>query len=212
MRPTSILLFFICLVFAISSYANTDIHKKEATALCNVYKPDNWKEFLTTHQPEEVYKELGNRISKTVITNEFRNIFKNYLDNNATDFHSTVTKQVSKLIGEKWECKYFDDFYKPQVQRKEIQLELKNISIVKTVNHGKEVIISVDSRGNFYVNDNALKNNNRNTLISAIKLTTSENKPKLVIRSDANAPHNTFITILDAAHSLGITNISIETY
>lgn len=229
-----LLTFLIGVVFIYPAAAmDTAIYKKEAAALCEVYKPAIWQEFIKNHKPEEILGELRNRLNQAVSTEEFRIIVKKQVgEEGSAGSSSAIAEEVSQLIGEKWNCAYFDAFYqvsevctvigeksyckpvdanaKPRL-RKEIQLLLKGIAEVSPLQNGEEVIVGVDTDGNLYVNANPLKNKEMSTLIQAIKLLTKVKKPKIVIRADSRAPYVAFVTIFEAAKSLGITKLSIET-
>ncbi len=222
----------VVLIYPVAAM-DTVLYKKEAAALCEVYKPAIWQEFIKNHKPEEMLGELRTRLNQAVATEEFRVIVKKHFgEEGSTGGSSAVAQEVSQLFGEKWDCAYFNAFYqvsevctvigeksyckpvdantKPRL-RKEIQLSLKGIAEVSPLQNGEEVIVGVDTDGNLYVDANPLKNKEMSTLIQAIKLITKIKKPKIVIRADSRAPYAAFVTIFEAAKLLGITKLSIET-
>ena len=115
------LLLIIFVIPACSS--NVESYKKDAMSLCEVYNPENWKEYIKVNGTENIYSEIGVRTREAIRTEEFRNIFSKFLDERQTNFHDFIHGQVSELIGEEWQCAYFDNFETP-LKRKEIQLSL----------------------------------------------------------------------------------------
>jgi biopolymer transport protein ExbD len=187
----------------------SNIHTQEAAAFCEIYNPQNWKDFPENASLEEFNDELAKRISAIVVTEEFRKIFKLFNDERHPNFYHSVKQQISELVGQEWDCLYFRNFYiKP---RKEIQISIDGISEVAPLEKGKEVVVSIDSDGKLYVDSNPLVNSNANTLVKAIQITATTDKPKIVVRVDSGAPHQAFITVIDAANQLGINKLSIET-
>jgi len=235
MRLTRLLTFLFSLFCTYPVVAmDTAIYKKEVAALCDIYKPAIWQEFLKTHQPEEIVGELRNRTNQAVSTEEFRRIVKKlFAVEQSASRYVIIVQEINQLIGEEWDCAYFDAFYqvteeckvigeksyctsvdaaaKPRL-RKEIQITLKGIAEVSPVPNGEEVMVGIDTEGNLYVNASPLKNKEMSTLVQAIQFITKVKKPKIVIRADSHAPHAAFITIIEAAKSLGITKLSIETH
>lgn len=206
-------LFVIVIIFIFSAhpiFSKTNDFTKDAEALCEVYNPDNWRDYVEQHTSTEVYKELGIRINKAIVSDEFRDIFRKFLKEKHADFHHSISRQVSDLIGKPWQCNHFDSFYQVKY-RKEIQLVLKGATKVQPLPLGEEIHIMVDKKGNFYVNNKLLKSQSSADLSRAIQLTASVKKPKIVIQSDALAPYQSLISIVDAARMLGISEISLET-
>lgn len=210
MNKYKLVFFVILFTFSYSACsANIDSYKKDAAALCEVYNPKNWQDYVKSHGANDIYQELGVRTREAIKTDEFREIFKKFVDERQPDFHGYLHKQVSQLIGEAWQCGYFDEFDKP-AKRKEIQLTVKGVKEVVPAGDGGEIIITIDAAGKYYVNELPLINNEEGTLNQAIKLTAKNTKPKIVIRADAKAPSSMFASIIYVANSLGLKSVSIE--
>ena len=78
------------------------------------------------------------------------------------------------------------------------------------------VVITVDNRGEYAVNDRLLVNSNKRTLVRALREVTAPLGVPLaelpvVIRADANATHQAVIRAMDAAGSIGLVQVSITT-
>ena len=72
--------------------------------------------------------------------------------------------------------------------------------------------ITIDVTGNYFLNGKQVTNTRFNTLKRAIQQTIG-NKTDLpvIIRADANTPHQAVISALDAARQLGLLQISLAT-
>ncbi|MEM7100355.1 MAG: biopolymer transporter ExbD [Pseudomonadota bacterium] len=78
------------------------------------------------------------------------------------------------------------------------------------------VVITVDNRGEYAVNDRLLVNSNKRTLVRALREVTEPlgvplNELPVVIRADANATHQAVIRAMDAAGTIGLVQVSITT-
>lgn len=74
------------------------------------------------------------------------------------------------------------------------------------------VYISVSSAGEYSVNSRALVKNDANTLSLAMENLNIKNKSTpVVIAADANASHQSVVTVMDVASRLGFSKVSIAT-
>lgn len=72
--------------------------------------------------------------------------------------------------------------------------------------------VVIDSDGRYFVNGQELRNRRPETLKHAMKEVSRGKKDKpLVIRADANTPHQFVVTALDIAAQLGLVRVSIAT-
>ena len=83
------------------------------------------------------------------------------------------------------------------------------------VETGKEPLkVQVDARGHFFVNGKRTVNDAPATLVKAMKQVISVRKDApqgLVIFADGRARHQSVVTVMDAARSLGIVKVSMAT-
>jgi biopolymer transport protein ExbD len=90
-------------------------------------------------------------------------------------------------------------------------------SSAKTTQQQKEpLILSIDVKGNYFLNDRQLVNRQLDTLKQALQKTIGQDKKDykdvaLVLRADANTPHQSVVRAMDAASQLGLTRLSIAT-
>lgn len=75
----------------------------------------------------------------------------------------------------------------------------------------KAIQVSVDRDGNYFVNSKPLVNNQRETLLKALKESAPDTNIPLVITGDAQAPHQAVVTVMDVAGQLGFNKIEITT-
>ncbi len=76
------------------------------------------------------------------------------------------------------------------------------------------LILSIDAKGNYFLNDRQIINQSIDTLKQAILKTIAGAPVKdisLVLRADANTPHQSVVRAMDAASQLGLTKLSIAT-
>jgi biopolymer transport protein ExbD len=74
------------------------------------------------------------------------------------------------------------------------------------------VVLSIDAKGNYFINDRQLVNTTLDTLKIALQKTVADKKDvSLVLRADANTPHQSVVRAMDAASQLGLTRLSIAT-
>ena len=71
-----------------------------------------------------------------------------------------------------------------------------------------EVILSVAANGDYYVNQKKLVGNSLEDLTQAVLDQAREKRTlKLLINADANTPHQSVMTALEAASRAGISNV-----
>jgi biopolymer transport protein ExbD len=74
------------------------------------------------------------------------------------------------------------------------------------------LVLSIDARGNYFVDQRQVVNTSLETLKAAIQKTLGDRKDVTVLlRADANTPHQAVVRAMDAAAQLGLTHISIAT-
>ncbi len=74
------------------------------------------------------------------------------------------------------------------------------------------VVISIDVKGNYFINDRQVVNTQLETLKIALQKTLADKKDvSLVLRADAKTPHQSVVRAMDAASQLGLTRLSIAT-
>ncbi len=74
------------------------------------------------------------------------------------------------------------------------------------------VVLSIDAKGRYYINDRQVVNTQLNTLKAALQKTIGVNPDMtLLLRADGRTPHQSVVRAMDAASQLGITKLSIAT-
>lgn len=72
--------------------------------------------------------------------------------------------------------------------------------------------ISIDGKGQYFINDQQLLNTNPDTLRSAMaRAAASMKDPLIVIHADGKAPHEAVVRVMDSARRLGLSNLSFAT-
>ena len=93
-----------------------------------------------------------------------------------------------------------------------LKVELPEASAKQTQQQQQSIVLSIDAKGNYFINDRQLVNTRLETLKTALQKTLADEKDvPLVLRADANTPHQAVVRAMDAASQLGLTRLSIAT-
>lgn len=96
-----------------------------------------------------------------------------------------------------------------------LKVALPESSTKTTQSQDVPLVLSIDAKGNYYINNRQVINKSLKTLKQALQKTIgSESAIKdtsLVLRADANTPHQSVVRAMDAASQLGLTKLSIAT-
>ena len=97
-----------------------------------------------------------------------------------------------------------------------LKVSLPEASTKATQQQNDPLVLSIDAKGNYFLNERQIVNQQLGTLKQAILKTLSETNANiedvsLVLRADANTPHQSVVRAMDAASQLGLTKLSIAT-
>lgn len=101
-----------------------------------------------------------------------------------------------------------------------LKVSLPESSAKLSQQQSNPLILSIDARGNYFLNDRQLVNQQLDTLKQALRKTIEQNYSgnkidykdvALVLRADANTPHQSVVRAMDAASQLGLSKLSIAT-
>jgi biopolymer transport protein ExbD len=97
-----------------------------------------------------------------------------------------------------------------------LKVSLPESSAKTTQQKDEPMILSIDAKGNYFLNDRQIINQQLDTLKQALQKVIAEknqdyNDVSLVLRADANTPHQSVVRAMDAASQLGMTRLSIAT-
>ena len=93
-----------------------------------------------------------------------------------------------------------------------LKVELPEASAKASQKQEESVVLSIDAKGNYFINDRQVVNTTLETLKTALQKTVADNKDvSLVLRADAKTPHQSVVRAMDAASQLGLTRLSIAT-
>lgn len=94
----------------------------------------------------------------------------------------------------------------------EIQIELPEASNEPVERNPKLIELVIDIDGNYFLNEKAVANKRLKTLKRALQEVSAKNYDlPLLIRADANTPHQAVVTAMDASSQLGFSKLSIAT-
>ena len=76
----------------------------------------------------------------------------------------------------------------------------------------ESIVLAIDAKGQYYINDKQLVNTTIKTLKQALIKTMNDNKEiPVILRADGKTPHQAVVTAMDAAAQVGLTHLSIAT-
>lgn len=94
----------------------------------------------------------------------------------------------------------------------ELRIDLPEASTETKPGEEKQLEITINADGEFYVNGKGVVNTQQKTLMTAIlKELDGDKEMPVSLRADAKTSHQSFITALDALSKLGLTRLSIAT-
>ena len=74
------------------------------------------------------------------------------------------------------------------------------------------IVLSIDSKGKYYINDRQVVNEQLDTLKRALEKTVGDRtNVTLLLRADGRTEHQSVVRAMDAAAQLGLTKLSIAT-
>ncbi len=93
-----------------------------------------------------------------------------------------------------------------------LKIDLPEASAQATPQSDKKIVIGIDVKGRYYINDRQLVNTQLKTLkIALLKIAGDDKTIPIVLRADAKTPHQSVVTAMDAASQVGLTRLSIST-
>ncbi len=93
-----------------------------------------------------------------------------------------------------------------------LKVSLPESSEKATQQQSDPLVLSIDAKGNYFINGRQVVNQSLDTLKQALQKVIGENTDMaLVLRADANTPHKAVVRAMDAASQLGLTKLSIAT-
>ena len=93
-----------------------------------------------------------------------------------------------------------------------LKIDLPEASAQATAQPDKKIVIGIDVKGRYFINDRQLVNTQLKTLKLALLKMAGDNKDiPIVLRADAKTPHQSVVTAMDAASQVGLTRLSIST-
>lgn len=98
------------------------------------------------------------------------------------------------------------------VQDAQLRIQLPQAGTATATRAADPLIITVTAQGSYRVNEQALVNNLRETLATALRRAANGAVSQPVtIRADARATHQAVVTAMDVAARLGFTQVNIAT-
>ncbi len=97
-------------------------------------------------------------------------------------------------------------------KQSKLKIDLPEASPAAVKQEADAVVIGIDIKGRYFINDRQLVNTQIQTLKMALLKTIGDKKDvPLILRADAKTPHQSVVVAMDAAAQLGLTRMSIAT-
>lgn len=94
----------------------------------------------------------------------------------------------------------------------QLQLTLPVADVEQMRDRPKEVIVSVAADGRYAVNKTALEDRSVDSVAAALRTAASAgNESIIIISADATAPHQSVVTVMEAARRAGLSQITFAT-
>jgi len=91
----------------------------------------------------------------------------------------------------------------------ELNIDLPEADGEMVDKESKNIEISIDASGKYFVNEKALLNSQVETLMKQLSQIAGENKdPRIVISADKNTPHQAVMSAMDAARRLNYSHLT----
>ena len=93
-----------------------------------------------------------------------------------------------------------------------LKIDLPEASAQAVQQPKQKIVLGIDVKGRYYINDRQLVNTQSKTLkMALIKIAGDDKDMPIVLRADAKTPHQSVVTAMDAAAQAGLTRLSIST-
>lgn len=97
-------------------------------------------------------------------------------------------------------------------ERSAVQLDLPKAAPDAASVPRETITVAIDAQGRYYIGDNEVLKRDPATLRQAIEEVVGDDREMpVVLRADANTPHQSVVTALDVLGQLGFARISIAT-
>ena len=97
-------------------------------------------------------------------------------------------------------------------QQAELRVDLPEASSEEQALEVIPIEITIDPSGTYFVNGQNLAKNNAKALLQSLQKIVAGDKDKsVIIRADANTPHQAVVTAMDTVAKVGVSKLSIAT-
>lgn len=97
-------------------------------------------------------------------------------------------------------------------QQAELRVDLPEASSEEQALEIIPIEITIDPSGAYFVNGQSLTKSTPKALLQALSKLVGEDKEKsVIIRADANTPHQAVVTAMDTVSKVGVSKLSIAT-
>ncbi len=201
-------------VFSMSACADSQSVEQAAAQYCEVYNPETWVGVSKSSDLYEIYNHIVTAQKETVTNKAFDAAVTNADSSNFTKFYHSARNNVETLLGDRWDCEYFDQFYLPS--QTVVSVSLEGISKTRIdPNSPDTVVISISLQGDVLIGNAALKSATHDSIAAAVKSHIAGEKVegfKFVLYADSGSDGSLMTKVLNSLTQMGVKRVSLIDY
>lgn len=205
--------FFVMVLVLVSVSAGTQGDKSfedAASAYCDLYNPARWEDEKTT-DVYSIYHSIVCRQASAVANAQLMAIVEAADSSDFVSYHKSISEGISNVLGAKWQCDHFDQFYVPSQTLVKLSLEGFETKRIDP-NAANTILITVLNDKNILLGSTPLASSERKTIFAAIK-SRLDGKPaddfQFVLYFDEGSSGVLLPDVLSALVELGVKNASL---
>lgn len=207
-------LFIALSVFSMSACADSQSVEQAAASYCEVYNPETWVGVTKSSDLNEIYNHIVAAQKQTVTNRAFDAAVTRADSSNFTNFYHSARNNIEALLGDRWSCEYFDQFYLPS--QTVVSVFLEGVSKTRIdPNSPETVVISISHQGDVLIGNAALKSASHDSISTAIKSRIGGQgieEIKFVLYADSGSDGSLMTKVLNSLTQLGVKRVSLIDY
>lgn len=191
-------ILLILLLGLLSSCSNrVTEYRADADTFCKLHSLEQWKS-RKGYTALENMGYLASKIRTSIKTDKFLEIFDRLSRDGYEDFYSALQPEISKLIGEEWNCEDARKFYSIEWKRTDVNLDNYTINVTAlndtTLEIGKKKYKITDNQG----------------ISSAIKSESKGHDYKIILIVPIGTSNSKINEYLEPFRYMGLKSLSVK--
>jgi hypothetical protein len=200
MQPRHLLLITAILLAPLACASNQEIYINEAQAFCEIHNPEQWKDRVN-YSAQENFDYLSERIRSVVKSEGFLQIFDKLSQQGYADFYRAIQPQISRLVGEEWQCEHAKSFYALQWVRQG-----------ETSGSEKVTIIAITGKGTVEINGKIFPTSEDAVYKAELAAVAKTKDSKILLKVPAGTDSKRLEQFLKPMRELKIKKLSVLYY